>query len=91
MKTRSVPDHEPRHCSQCHGTSAGSNGRQYIASYEVHVDGHAFWWGYLALHLVDGDALLQDPQALLDALCARAAGRHDVAAVQVRLVMISRL
>lgn len=64
---------------------------QYIAGYEVHIDGHPFWWGHLAVRLDDGDPLLFDPQALLDRLCVLAAARHEVSAAQVRLKMISRL
>lgn len=64
---------------------------QYVAGYEIYVDGHPFWWGHLAVRIGDADPLLQDPQALLDRLCAMAAQRHDVAASQVRLKMVSRL
>lgn len=66
-------------------------GRQYLAGYEVYVDGHPFWWGHLAVRIEDGDPLLENPQGLLDLLCRMAAQRHDVAASQVRLKMISRL
>ncbi|WP_269792465.1 hypothetical protein [Stenotrophomonas sp. Iso1] len=66
-------------------------GRQYLAGYEVYVDGHPFWWGHLAVRVEDGDAVLKDPQGLLDLLCRMAAQRHDVAASQVRLKMVSRL
>ena len=64
---------------------------QYVAGYEIYVDGHPFWWGHLAVHLQDADPMLLQPQALLDHLCAMAAQRHDVASAQVRLKMISRL
>jgi len=64
---------------------------RYIVGYEVYLDGHAFWWGHLALRLDEGDPMLLQPQALLDHVCAIAAKRHDVAAAQVRLKMISRL
>ena len=64
---------------------------RYIVGYEIYLDGHPFWWGHLALRLEQGDRLLLQPQALLDHLCAMAAQRHDVAASQVRLKMISRV
>jgi hypothetical protein len=64
---------------------------RYIVGYEVYLDGHAFWWGHLAVHLQDADPMLLQPQLLLDHLCATAAQRHDVASAQVRLKMISRL
>ena len=64
---------------------------RYIAGYEIYVDGHPFWWGHLAVQLDAADPVLRQPQALLDHLCAMAAQRHDVAAAQVRLKMISRL
>ncbi|MCD9085519.1 hypothetical protein [Stenotrophomonas sp. SY1] len=64
---------------------------QYVAGYEIYVDGHPFWWGHLAVRIDDADPLLHDPQGLLDRLCAMAAQRHDVAASQVRLKMVSRL
>ncbi|KRG64086.1 hypothetical protein ABB26_09505 [Stenotrophomonas humi] len=66
-------------------------GRQYLAGYEVYVDGHPFWWGHLAVLIEDGDPLLAEPQGLLDLLCSMAAQRHDVAPAQVRLKMVSRL
>lgn len=64
---------------------------QYIVGYEVHIDGHPFWWGHLAIRIDEGDPLLRDPQALLDRLCALAAARHDARTSQVRLKMVSRL
>ncbi len=67
------------------------HGHQYVAGYEIYVDGHPFWWGHLALRMEDGDPLEDDPQGLLDRLCALAAQRHEVSAAQVRLKMVSRL
>jgi len=89
MRSEPAPCLEPAHHTCSHPVPPG--GRHYIASYEIRVDGQASWWGHLALRLHEVDALLQDPQALLDALCSRAATRHDVAASQVRLIMISRV
>ena len=64
---------------------------RYVAGYEVYVDGHPFWWGHLALRVDAADPMLQQPQGLIDHLCMLAAQRHDVAAAQVRLNMITRL